>query len=34
MQLRRFDTKKKCVVNRHPKIELKDLPQKEELDDG
>jgi hypothetical protein len=34
MQLRRIDTKKKCVVNRHPKIKLKDLPQKEESDDG
>jgi hypothetical protein len=34
MQLRRFDSKKECIVNHHPKIELKDLPQKEELDDG
>jgi hypothetical protein len=27
MQLRRFDTDKKCVVSHYPKIELKELPK-------
>ncbi len=34
MQLRKFDTEKKRTVGLHPKIELKELPKKEEMDDG
>ncbi len=33
MQLRRFDTNKKCVVCCYPKIKLKELP-KQEINNG
>jgi hypothetical protein len=36
MQLRRFEENKECVDRRYPKIELRDLPRRdeEEFDDG
>ncbi len=33
MQLRRFDTDKKCFIGKYPQIELKELP-KQEVGDG
>ena len=33
MQLRKFDTEKKCVIKRYPDVELTELP-KQEIKDG
>ena len=34
MQLRRFDTEKKCFACCHPDVELKELPSQEGIEDG